>query len=180
MTGLSAFTAEDIRLLVTLPYRAGVWVSHAEDEDGDVDDVREIRALESCIRAVARLHADQSLVGAIIAETLIRREEWNEWAAHCFDVPGDARKAMAALKGKATETELTNYHAMVMEIASAVAQAHGEFGDFGDADEGLLSGLISRIVDRFATFSPGDAGHPMNVSAAEDSALAALSKALQN
>ena len=59
MTTLSDFSASELELLVSLPYKVGVYVSHADDEDGEVDDEREMAALESCIKAIASLREDK-------------------------------------------------------------------------------------------------------------------------
>jgi hypothetical protein len=172
---LSSFTPEDAEILVSLPYKVGVWVSHADDEEGDADDERENKALESCIRAIAKLHEDKPLIAEIMAETLRRRAGWSAWYEGSFHVLHDIPKAVAAMRSKATSADFKNYRGALMEIAAAVARAYGEFGHF---DEAQTEGFFSKIAKGFKSHDNAD--HPMNVSAAEDSALSRLAAALRD
>lgn len=176
MTDLSVFSKTEIELLVSLPYKAGAWIAAAEDEEGDHDDEREAKALHGCIKAIAGLHADKPLLKAIAAQTLMLRSEWPRWTDQCFNVPEDAAAAMSLLKSKAGAADLKNYRGMIMEISTAVAQAHGEFGDWDDDG----AGFFARIAETFKSLSPDDKNHPMNVSAAEETALSELAAVLKN
>ena len=65
---------------------------------------------------------------------------------------------------------------MLVEIATSVAQAYGEFGVEEEQDEGFFSGLMKKIAGGIS--DGGEANHPMNVSAAEDSAIERIKNAL--
>jgi hypothetical protein len=175
MAQLSSFTAEEAELLVSLPYKVGIWVSHADDVEGEGDDERESKALQSCIKAIAKLHQDQPLIAEIMAETLRRRTHWSDWAENSFHAPSDAQKAVMALRAKGSSANLKHYRAALMEIAAAVARAHSEFGAFDEAES---EGIFSKIAGTFKSLS--DADHPTNVSASEDSALSKLAAALKS
>ena len=182
MTQLSDFSAEEAELLVSLPYKVGVFISHADDVDGERDDQREIKALESCIRAVGRLHEDKPFTSEVAKAALEQKDKWPSWIDASFHAPEEARKAVAVLRGKAPEQVRKNYRAFLMEVASTVAQAHGEFSSFDEEqpEGGLFGGLVGRIAGSFKGLSEDDAGHPMNVSAAEDTAISLLAKALKD
>ncbi len=182
MPDLSSFSEEEQQLLVSLPYKVGMWVSYADDVDGEEDDRLEAKALESCIKAVARLHEDKPFIKAVAAETLRRREEWERWATQAFHVLREAEAVAALLGANLPSDQARNYKAMLMEIASVVAQASGEFDAFDDIEEdkGGFGALVGKIVGGFSGLSHDDDNHPMNVSASESSALDELRAALKN
>ena len=178
MTSISEFSGSELELLISLPYKVGVFVSYADDEDGERDDEKEMAALEACIKAIARLHEDKPFTAEVMQQTLAMKSEWGNWAAQSFGTPDAAGQAAALLSARASDTEQKNYKAALMEIASTVAQAYGEFGEFEDESEGGLAGLIGKITGGLSKLSGDDADHPMNVSAAEDSAIEQLRAAL--
>jgi hypothetical protein len=178
MASLSDFTDEQAALLISLPYKTGVWISYSDDAEGEDDDEREMKALRACLRAVAKLHEGHALISEIMTRCLQAQDEWSVWAEDCFHVPPDAFRAMEAVKARAPEKTAKAFRAVIMEIATAVAQAHGEFGEFGDFDDDA-EGIFGKIVGAFAKLGHDDKNHPMNVSAAEDSALAQLAEALK-
>jgi len=67
---------------------------------------------------------------------------------------------------------------MTLDVATSVAQAYGEFGEGADRAEGLFA-KIGGIVKSVVSVGADDAAHPMNVSAAEDSAISNIAAALK-
>lgn len=181
MTSLAHFSAEEAELLISLPYRVGVHMSHIDDEDGEVDDRREMASLKACIQAVAALRNDRPFAAEIMKETLRLQFEWSRWAEKSFDIFDDAARAVSLLKSKAGEGTARSYAATLMEIATAVARAYGEFSTFDEEERqsGILGALLGKIIEGFSELAPEDEGHPMNVSASENEALARLSSALK-
>ncbi len=184
MKFLDGLSPEDQKYLASLPYKVGVYISHAEDEEGEVDDEREISALEACIRAIANLHDDQPVVAEIFEMTLNMQDHWPQWEAKSFNAPDDARKAIAILTANtpepSRETALKNFKQSLMEVAKTVAQAYGEFGQFEDDEKqtGIFAGLVGKITQKLST--KNDANNPMNISAGESNAIAELRKALRS
>lgn len=88
---------------------------------------------------------------------------------------------MVILKPVASESEFKAYRTTLIEIATTVAQAHGEFNSFdAPAEEKTGFGaLVGKIVSGFSDLSKDDDNHPMNVSAAEDSAITELKQILK-
>lgn len=181
MSALSAFSEEEITLLASLPYKVGVWVSHADDEEGELDDVREMKALTTCIKAVTKAYDGPGLVDDIARETLKRESLWPQWTDRAFNILPDCQKAIVLLKEKSGLQDAKNYKAALLEIATTVAQAYGEFNSFDEIpeDEGFFGGIVNKVVGGFSGLSKDDANHPMNVSAAEDSAISQLAAALK-
>lgn len=182
MTDLSSFSPEETEMLVKMPYKAGLWVSYADDEEGDTDDEKEIEALEKTIEKVMELHAGNALIQQVMGQTLARKSEWGGWEDGVFQVPAQAGQLAGIIRSKAGADALKSYRAAIMEIAAAVARASGEFNSFDEGEQekpGFFAGLVGKVVDGFSSLSPDDEGHPMNVSAAEDAALAELSQAFK-
>jgi hypothetical protein len=181
MTDLSQFSATEFELLVSLPYRAGIFVSYADDIDGESDDENEMAMLEATLKAIAVLHADYPLMKDIFKETLRLKSEWPRWQTKAFNISGDSQMVISLLKSKGGDLLAKQYRSALMEIATTVAQAYGEFGQFDDAakDPSLFGGLVAKVVSSFSSLSADDKNHPMNVSASEESALSELSAALK-
>ncbi len=181
MSTLSDFSDTERELLVCLPYKVGVFVSHADDEDGEIDDEKEMAALEACIKAIVGLHEDKPFTAEVMRQTLAMKENWPQWAAQSWGVPDEVARAVSILRAQASESELKNYRASLMEVAATVAQAYGEFGEFEDEDSsgGLFGGLVGKITGGLAKLGADDDNHPMNISAAEDTALSQLRSALK-
>ncbi len=181
MSELSIFSEDEVTLLVSLPYKVGVWVSHADDEDGEADDEREMKALAMCLKAVAKEYDGPGLVDDIARETLKREPFWLEWTDQAYNILPDCEKALALLKEKAGLQEAKNFKSALLEIGSTVAQAYGEFNSFDEIpeDEGFFGGIVNKVVGGFSGLSKDDANHPMNISASEDSAISQLAAALK-
>ncbi len=179
MNTFSDFTDEEIDILIALPYKAGIWVSHADDEDGEFDDERELAALEAALNHIAQAETYEGFVKSVFEQTIAERSRWDEWAHACFSTPKEAERVGVIIKERLGVGGVRQYTGAVMDVASAVAKAYGEFGDDDMAEpEGGISALIGTIMGKFKGLSEGEAGHPMNISAAEDSALSQLKVAL--
>lgn len=177
MTSLSDFSDEERALLVSLPYKVGVWISQADDVEGESDDEHEMQALERVISEVSKHHEDMPFVHQIAQATLQSKEHWPVWENQSFHVLDECAKAMALLSARVENSAQDNYRKTLLEIAHSVAEAWGEFdGGAADTAEG-----IGAIVGKFATMfgKQQDKSHVMNVSAAEDSSLAQLSAVLE-
>lgn len=179
MTQLSAFSAEEVETIVSLPYRVGIHVSYADDEDGEQDDELETRALEACLKEVVKTHEAVPLSQEIAQEVLDSKDKWDNWTQGVFNIEPQCEKAVALLKSQASESEVKDYIKMTLEVASAVAQAYGEFGEEQEPEKGFFGNVMGKIMGGFSTMGEDDTGHPMNVSPAEDSAISRISKALK-
>lgn len=175
MTALSDFPESDLELVVSLPYRVGLNVSYADDEEGEQDDEREMAALQACLRAVA--DKNSGLTKEIAEKALSMQDKWDAWGNGVFNIEPLCKQASETVARVASKEEYKNYVQMVLEVASAVAQAYGEFNEEPDPPKGFFGKTMSRIVGGFGAAE--DASHPMNVSAAEDSAISRISMALK-
>jgi|GEM_PF-759217 len=186
MTTLSSFTPEEVDLIISLPYRVGMHVSYSEDEGGELDDTLEIKALGSTLREFAQKADDGSLIREVASAALESKDKWEAWSQGVFNIEPLCEKAVTTLKTKANTDEIKGYIRMCLNVAHGVAQAYGEFGEDDHDDVAQSSGIIGKIMEELSKVMPSmkgqEAHHPMNISAAEDSAIerigAAMKKAL--
>lgn len=181
MSVLSGFSDDELQLLISLPYKVGVYVADADDEEGELDDEVEARALEACLRAVAQKYDGPGVVDDFVRGALGGRAQWPVWAEKSYNIIPDCERAIVLLRQKVDSEDVKNYRAALLEIASTVAQAYGEFVSFDEFpdDEGFFSTVAAKIAGVFSGMGADDVGHPSNVSAAEDSAISRLSAALK-
>lgn len=183
MTALSNLPDDVALSIIALPFKAGMWVSHADDVDGEADDDNEMRALEKGIPAIARLHGDSPLVQDV-AQALIRnKSRWDGWTEECFFIAKQAPDIMQAVKTHFGLDEAKVFKRYILELAKMVAEAHGEFAAFDDMDEGkkdsFFSGMVGKFVGALAMMGDADQSHPANISPSEKSAMSQLSAALK-
>lgn len=182
MSALAQLSASECELLYSLPYRAGLFISHADDVDGGADDAAELQALQEAMKAVAGLETHAGVTAEIFNQCLRLRSEWPRWEAKAFTTPEDAKAARMMMVQKFGEPTARDFSAALMEVGTSVARAAGEYDRFEDharQADGFLGALMQKIVGGFAGLAEDDSGHPMNVSAAEDTALATLARALK-
>lgn len=178
MSVLSEMNPEERGLLIGLPYRVGVWMSHSDDEGGDEDDIKELKTLENVIKSIAKAHEESSFVQEVAQETLKRKEKWETWAAHSFDILADCEHAVALLKRTVNEDDFKDYCKTVLHIAEAVAAAYGEFGMGAEEEESRFGSFLNKVVGKFK----GEEAEIdfMNISPAEEDALERLRTALRS
>lgn len=134
MSQLDNLTAEDQELIISLPYRVGIWLSHADDEGGEGDDEQEMATLESILDKIAQTHQRSAFVRDVIGRTVTARDKWPEWEGRVFTIEEDAKKAMSCLVGVLDEKDWKTYRGMLVHIGRSVAESYGEFGE-EDADD---------------------------------------------
>jgi hypothetical protein len=170
MNYLSKFTDQETALLISLPHKVGRWISDTDDTDGEGDDVAEEKSLTNVLQHIAKKHDEQSLVGQIVRQTLKSKDQWTQWDSQSYDVLAEIKAALPLVKKHGADGDVRLFKRALMEIGTTVAQASDEYGSFEDEPEGFLG----KILSKFKPHSGGSKGHPSNVSAAEDSALARL------
>lgn len=176
MVQLSAFSPEDAEAIYSLPYRAGLHISYAEDEGGEGDDEQEMAALESAVRAAAGRYKDSVFVQEVVSAIMNNRDRWDQWSQGVFNIEPQCRTVAALLKDAASEQDRKDYKGLVVSVAVAVAQAYGEFGEDVREEEGFFARALKKIG---LGGGAAEADSPMNVSAAEDDAIARIKAALR-
>lgn len=179
MAFLEKFSADERDVLVSLPYRVGVWISRADNTGYPESAGAELAALERIILRKARGMFESAFVHEVMAETCAQKSQWPQWAARAQDVSADCEKAVAVIAAKLSKRDLDAYRRNVMYIAVEVAKAFREF----DVQASRFSRAVDsfrRFLDRIAGVAGGapEGGDWRRISFEEDVALADLSKAL--
>lgn len=178
MTGkshIADFPPADRELLASLPYRVGIWMSQAEDEGGERDDAREMKALEKIFTLLAKEERTPVFVRELLQETLSRRDRWPEWQENSLDILPDCARAINILEAHAGKTDRNNFRRALKKIAASVAGAHGEFGFEAESAGGGMLARLSGLLGAGKEKSPDF----MNISAAEQDVMRNLVNALR-
>lgn len=171
---------QDELTLLSLPYIVGIWVSHAEDEEGDYDDEMEMKALERILIAYAHEKELPPAVHGLVLQTISSKDQWMSWAEEAFNPLPRCEKAIEVVKATHGKVEAKSYARMLLDVGEAVAMAYGEFGMDDDDDH---ENVLKRFMTKFSAKLRGeDAGHDegglANISATEQAALDKLETAL--
>lgn len=180
---LSTLPEDRALAIISLPYKAGLWVSHADDIEGEADDANEMKAIERGVPALAELHSGSGLVQDVASEIIRLKAQWDNWEEECFYIVKQAPDIMKNIQAEFGLTEAKEYRRFVMELGKMVAQAHSELSAFDAVEEekkeGFLSGMVGKFVGGLSSMKDDDTGHPANISPSEKSALSQLSAALK-
>jgi hypothetical protein len=181
MAFLEKFTDEHQDLLVSLPYRAGLWVSCADDEGGNEAHEAEKEALAEIIKKKSAGMFESAFIHEVMAETYTRKDDWRVWGSQIESTEEDCKKAMKIMANTLSKRDLDAYKANIMFIATEVAVAFREFG----AKEAIPVKLwtmfkinIDKILGAF-TGKKFESESLLNISYEEDLVLAKLSEALR-
>ncbi|MCB9989565.1 MAG: hypothetical protein H6868_09590 [Rhodospirillales bacterium] len=173
-------SSEDRLLLVSLPYKVAIWVSHAADEGGEDDDKKEMRAMERLLSDLSSEVHVPPFIRQICQGTLDSRDLWDAWADDALHVPEEAARAVALLTPILSETDIKKFRFVLRKIAIRVAEAHGEFNMYDDDESGSIwGGFVTKLKDVVTELVGADDPSPENISPAEKEAINKLLVALR-
>ncbi len=129
MLFLDQFLPGERSLLVSLPYRVGLFVSKSDRDGGKESEQAEMLALSNIITAYSQEVFGAETAQHIISETVARKPEWSEWSNDLENVEGECRRAMDVLSDIVDVKEVNGVKRCLMEIGEAVALAFREFDD---------------------------------------------------
>lgn len=179
MSFLEAFSDDEKALLVSLPYRAGLWVSMADEKGEGAARAHEIKTIESVIKRLSEGMFASAFVHEVMVETYQRQEQWPAWALQTGTVPEEARRAVSALKAKTMPHDAEAYVQTVMTIAYETAYAFREFDRSSSIPIRLWVGL-KLLWEAFIRTGNKDyrVESVANISLAEDEAIGLLASSL--
>jgi len=185
MAFLEKFSEDEKTLLVSLPYRAGLWLGSVDDSGGPTADFKELTELEKIVDEKSRGMFESAFVHEVMVETNGRQDQWREWAKSIDTTLDDCTKAVALIDGKLSGKDIDAYRANIMAIGLSVAKAFREFDDGASLPVKLMLQIrlfwegCLRILSRGKSREHDhDIKSIYNISYEEDVALAKLSKAL--
>ncbi len=180
MSVLDKLSADQKTLIVSLPYRVGLWVSQSDDTGGDEASEKEHTALSNILDGFSQQVFGSELLQYIMNETVTRKHEWPQWEQRLDDVPKDSMAALDVLRDYVDGKEVNAYVIRLMEIGEAVAMAFSEYEDssLGEKFSIYSSYILYRLKARFKKQPSKSFDQFLNVSASERKALNALARSL--
>ena len=115
-------------LLVSLPYRVGLYVSQSDTSGGNESDEAEMQALSSIITAYSQEVFGAETVQYVVGETVQRKSEWKGWSKDLEMLEGECHKAIDILSEAVDEKEVSAFKRSLLEIGESVALAFREYG----------------------------------------------------
>ncbi len=178
----SDFNPEEKALLVSVPFRVGVWLSHCDPDGGDISALKESIALEHLLNVIAGNFCESAFVMELMEKTLSARNQWPSWENDAKTVLQDVTRSIEILEHRIRSGDLASYKASLMEIALAVAMAYNEALENKPLVDKLNAcarlWFENTIGQMKGKRTSGEFGLHMNISEIEERALKELADAL--
>ncbi len=158
--------------MVALPYRIGLFVSHADVTGGWEAQDAEMQTLTTILRSFSEDFCKSEFVQGLLMQTLAGRAQWVAWSHGLDNVPGECIAAMYDLRGVLHGKDLKSFQEQMMDIAFAVAQA---FRENKNAPPPPPPSFFVRLLGQVKR---EERNHHRNISAAERVAIQKIADAL--
>lgn len=180
MDVLESLTPDQRTLIVSLPYRAGLWVSQSDDSGGDEADQKELTALDNILHGFSEQVFGSELLQYVMSETVSRKAEWDGWGENLERLPMECEQALDILRAYVDEKEVSAYSTRLMEIAEAVALAFREYEEGSAVGRVVVycSYAVMRLKSILRKQPSKSFDQFLSISASERKALGALASAL--
>ncbi len=113
-------------MLVSLPYRVGLWVSGSDLTGGGESSRQELQALTVVLHGFAEETFGSETIQRIISETLRLKNKWSSWSAQMETVPEDCEAAIDLMRDYSDLKDVNAFRMNLMDIGEAVALAFQE------------------------------------------------------
>ena len=134
MSFLDLLTINQKDVVVSLPYRVGLWISRSDETGGSEADAQELQVLSNIIHGFAEEVFGSETVQHIMSEAVNREAEWGEWSKSVSSVLAECADAVDILEEFTDYKDVTAFQTMMMEIGEAVALAFSEYEHAGMVD----------------------------------------------
>lgn len=181
MNFLDQLNTDHRELLVSLPYRVGLYISQSDETGGDDSDEAEMLALESIITGYSQEVFGAETVQYVVGETVQRKAEWVKWGKDVSGIEHDCYKAVDILSGVVEDKEISAFKSSLIEIGENVALAFREYGASTSLMEKIRMRLDygkSRKAALRAGKAPKEWSQFINISLDERKALRQVAESL--
>lgn len=168
------FKQEDELILISLPYRVGLYVSFADTSGGFEAQEAEMQTLSGILREFAEDFCKSEFSQKVLMESLRARPVWPSWSGSIERVPEQAAHIVKIMETQSDSRALRDFKDVMVEIALSVAMAFREGGN--DADAPRLS-VFGEFLAKLFGGGQSTLGHG-NISKSERAALGRLCKAM--
>ncbi len=179
---LGNLSDRDKRILISLPYRVGMYVSQSDTSGGDEAQGREAQTLHNILVEIEQDFCKSEIMQKILIETVANKEQWSSWGRKLEDVPDECAHAADLLVGLVEQqSDLMSVKETLIDIGVAVAMAFRESGNTYPT-ESPLSEAIKNVRNALGRYIPSlrvdERFMHLNISKAERAALIQLHNAL--
>ena len=126
MAFLEQFSDQEQNLIVSLPYRAGLWLSRSDVDGGAAADYEELHALEDIIEKKAAGATHSAFVKEVMQKAMDWQSRWKDWAQQLDTLEQDCGKVVALLSQKLSDQDIGHYRQSVLTVTREVAEAFRE------------------------------------------------------
>lgn len=180
---LSTLSDEDKTMLFALPYRVGLYVSHADASGGEEAEEREMQTLHNILLEIQQDFCKSEIMQKLLIETVARKADWPKWEKNLSAVPEECEKVTDLLIGVVEQSgDLMSVKETLIDIGVAVAMAFRESGN-EYPEENMITETVKSMRNSLARFIPSLAVDNrfthLNISKAERAALLRLHNALK-
>jgi hypothetical protein len=180
---LNTLSDQDKKVLIALPYRVGLFVSHSDSDGGEEAEDREIQTLNNILIEIQQDFCKSEIMQKILIETVAHKDQWASWNKNIEDVPDECTHAADLLVGLVEQQgDLMSVKETLVDIGVAVAMAFRESGNSGYPGESPVADAVKSMRNVLARFIPSlrvdDRFTHLNISRTERGALIKLHNAL--
>jgi len=175
---MSELTPQDKTIMISLPYRVGIWISQVDDvENRKMDDKKEEKVLEIAIQKMAQSHRKMPFAANIMKQIENSKGQWKNWKALSDEktVLADLETVITKCETSLKPDQVKQYKQAVWQTGILVAQAYDESFD---PDGEMHVNHFAEWVGSFFS-APKLQKAPENMSEKEKSALKKLRAVLK-
>ena len=178
---LEKMTEDERALIISLPYRAGLWVSLSDDTGGDEAADKELTALANIIAGFSSQVFGSELLQYVMNETLKYKDRWPEWSKKLEAFPSECENALDILYQYVDDKDVTAFSQRLMEIGEAVAVAFREYEDETFVNQLRIYGsyIMSRLRAKFTKEPERSFDQYLSISISERKALTTMANSLK-
>lgn len=181
MKYLSKLPQDVQELVVSLPFRVGLFVSESDQTGGDESAEAERKALENIVTFYVEDTVKGEFAHEVMIHTLNHKDKWAEWSQNIDKVPEECLHLTYKMKDMIESKEILAYKQNLVEIAIVIAQAYCEFGENSSAMTKLevyASVFLKKMQGLFGGGNSSANQIDLNISADERAAIQLLARNL--
>lgn len=173
---------QDIQdLVISLPFRVGLFISESDQTGGDESAEAERKALENIVTFYVEDTVKGEFAHEVMLNTLNNKDKWMSWAENIEKVPEECLHLTYMLKDHIDGKEIIAYKQNLVEVAIVIAQAYCEFDENSSALTKLevyFNLFLKRIEAMFSGEQAQSNDYVLNISPDERAAIKLLSNNL--
>lgn len=183
MSYLERFAPKQRELIVSLPYRVGLWISESDTSGGDEADEAERQALHLMMTGYAEDFLKSEVVEEIMRRTVASHDSWDAWSQQQATILEDCAKALQAMDGYIRPEDILSFRQSLMDIAKTVAMAYCEIDEEEMTSADMFKLEFMHMLDKFKAKMRGQQQpskrERLNISPQERAALEKLSQVIK-